>query len=142
MNSSRTSKLRVATFAARLAESFQCRPSSSISFVSLAPTCSGTWARQIVVARGEILGLVSRANLRHTQRSVAGHERATDLVQRDFHAQCPNQCWVADFTHVATWAGVVCMAFVVDVYSRAIVGWSADTSKQTKLVLDALDMAL
>jgi putative transposase len=71
-----------------------------------------------------------------------GHQRAADLVQRDFTAARPNRCWVADFTHVATWHGVVYVAFVVDVYSRAIVGWAAATSKHTKLVLDALDMGL
>jgi hypothetical protein len=49
---------------------------------------------------------------------------------------------VADFTYVATWSGIVYVAFVVDVFSRAIVGWSAATSKRAKLVLDALDMAL
>ncbi|WP_083673233.1 DDE-type integrase/transposase/recombinase [Micromonospora sp. CB01531] len=45
--------------------------------------------------------------------------------------------WVADFTHVATWSGVVYVAFVVDVYSRAVVGWSAATNKRTPLVLTA-----
>jgi putative transposase len=70
------------------------------------------------------------------------HQRAADLLKRDFTATRPNQRWVADFTHVATWAGVVYVAFVVDIYSRAIVGWSAATHKRAKLVLDALDMAL
>ncbi|MFF8717843.1 IS3 family transposase [Streptomyces sp. NPDC015184] len=69
-------------------------------------------------------------------------ERAPDLVDRDFVAGAPNRCWVADFTHVATWAGVVYVAFVVDTFSRRIVGWSAATSKETQLVLDALEMAL
>jgi putative transposase len=71
-----------------------------------------------------------------------GHERAGDLVQRDFSADRPNRTWVADFTHVAAWCGVVYVAFVVDVFSRAIVGWAAATNKQTTLVLNALDMAL
>ncbi|MFJ9542943.1 IS3 family transposase [Streptomyces sp. NPDC101225] len=71
-----------------------------------------------------------------------GHERAVDLLRRDFTASCPNERWVADFTYVATWSGIVYVAFVVDVFSRAIVGWSASTSKQAKLVLAALDMAL
>jgi putative transposase len=71
-----------------------------------------------------------------------GHERAADLLKRDFSAARPNQRWVADFTHVSTWAGVVYVAFVVDIYSRAIVGWSAATHKRAKLVLDALDMGL
>lgn len=70
------------------------------------------------------------------------HERAGDLLDRDFTAPAPNRRWVADFTHVATWGGVVYVAFVVDLYSRAIVGWSAATTKRTKLVLDALQMAL
>ncbi|MFI0453115.1 IS3 family transposase [Actinomadura sp. 6N118] len=70
------------------------------------------------------------------------HERATDRLQRDFTAAGPNRRWVADFTHVTTWAGVVYVAFVVDIFSRAIVGWAAATNKRTRLVLDALDMAL
>ncbi|MDX3732022.1 DDE-type integrase/transposase/recombinase [Streptomyces caniscabiei] len=65
--------------------------------------------------------------------------RALDLVDRDFVANVPNRCWVADFTHVATFSGVVYVAFVVDTFSRRIVGWSASTTKQTRLVLDALD---
>ncbi|MFC5957299.1 IS3 family transposase [Streptomyces pratens] len=72
----------------------------------------------------------------------AGAERAPDLVDRNFVAAAPNRCWVADFTHVATFAGVVYVAFVVDTFSRRIVGWSAATSKETRLVLDALEMAL
>lgn len=69
-------------------------------------------------------------------------QRAPDLLNRDFTAPAPNRRWVADFTHVATWAAVVYVAFVVDVYSRAIVGWSAATHKRARLVLDALQMAL
>ncbi|MFF4696461.1 IS3 family transposase [Streptomyces chattanoogensis] len=71
-----------------------------------------------------------------------GQDRAGDLLRRDFTTSRPNQRWVADFTYVASWSGIVYVAFVVDVFSRAIVGWSAATSKCTKLVLDALDMAL
>ncbi|WP_159040217.1 IS3 family transposase, partial [Streptomyces virginiae] len=69
-------------------------------------------------------------------------ERAPDLVERDFVADAPNRTWVADFMHVATWAGVVHVAFVVDTFSRRIVGRAAATSKETQLVLDALEMAL
>ncbi|MES4884277.1 DDE-type integrase/transposase/recombinase [Streptomyces sp. NPDC000349] len=54
----------------------------------------------------------------------------------------PERAVVADFTYVATWSGIVYVAFVVDVFSRTIVGWSAATSKRARLVLDALDMAL
>ncbi|MEV8530218.1 IS3 family transposase [Streptomyces sp. NPDC052000] len=72
----------------------------------------------------------------------ASAERAPDLVDRDFVAPAPNRCWVADFTHVTTFAGIVYVAFVVVTFSRRIVGWSAATSKETRLVLDALEMAL
>ncbi|MFE7358574.1 DDE-type integrase/transposase/recombinase [Streptomyces sp. NPDC057543] len=57
-------------------------------------------------------------------------------------ASALSRCWVADFTHVATWSGVVYVAFIVDTFSRRIVGWSASTAKETRLVLDALKMAL
>jgi putative transposase len=69
-------------------------------------------------------------------------ERAPDLVKRAFVAAAPNRVWVADFTHVATHAGIVYVAFVVDTFSRRIVGWSAATVKETVFVLDALEMAL
>ncbi|MFJ7769710.1 DDE-type integrase/transposase/recombinase [Streptomyces sp. NPDC097107] len=69
-------------------------------------------------------------------------ERAPDPVDRDFVAAAPNRCWVADFTHVKTWAGVVYVAFAVDTFSRRIVGWSAATVKETVLVLDALETAI
>jgi putative transposase len=68
--------------------------------------------------------------------------RAPDLVDRDFTASAPNRLWVADFTYVSTWSGVCYVAFVIDVFSRRIVGWKADTTMQTSLVLDTLEMAL
>ncbi len=68
--------------------------------------------------------------------------RAADLVKRQFAAGAPNRLWVADFTYVATWAGTVYVAFAIDVFSRKIVGWRASTSKETDLVLDAIDMGL
>lgn len=69
-------------------------------------------------------------------------ERPQDLVQRNFTATRPNQLWVSDFTYVSTWRGFVYVAFVIDVYSRRIVGWRASTSMRTDLVLDALEQAL
>src|SRR6266536_2913803 len=71
-----------------------------------------------------------------------GHERAPDLICRDFTAEAPDRRWVADFTQVATLAGTVYIAFAVDIFSRMIVGWAAARHKRAKLVLDALDMAL
>ncbi len=69
-------------------------------------------------------------------------ERAPDLLDRKFVASAPNRCQVADFTYVKTWSGIVYVAFVVDTFSHRIVGWSAAASKETRLVLDALEMAL
>jgi putative transposase len=69
-------------------------------------------------------------------------ERPTDLVQRDFVATRPNQLWVADITYVATWVGFAYVAFVVDVFSRRIVGWRVSSSLRSDLALDALEQAL
>src|SRR5689334_24154252 len=68
--------------------------------------------------------------------------RPADLVNRQFTAARPNQLWVADFTYVATWRGSVFVAFVIDVFSRMIVGWRVSTSMKTDFVLDALEQAL
>ena len=65
-----------------------------------------------------------------------------DRVNRQFRAERPNQLWVADFTYVATWAGFVYVAFVIDVYARRIIGWRVARSMHTDLVLDALEQAL
>ena len=79
--------------------------------------------------------------IRTTVPGRDGH-RAGDLLNRDFTAPAPNRRWVADFTYVAAWCGIVYVAFLADIYSRAIVGWAAATHKRAKLVLDALQMAL
>ena len=68
--------------------------------------------------------------------------RPPDLVARQFTATRPNQLWVADITYVATWAGFVYVAFVVDVFSRCIVGWRVSKSLRSDLALDALEQAL
>ena len=68
--------------------------------------------------------------------------RPADLVNRDFTAPGPNRLWVADLSYVATWSGFAYVAFVIDVFSRFIVGWRASTSLRTDLVLDALEMAI
>ncbi|MFD3458426.1 IS3 family transposase [Nocardia fluminea] len=68
--------------------------------------------------------------------------RAGDRLNRDFDAQAPNQVWVADFTYVSTWTGWAYVAFVVDAFSRAIVGWTASSTKTTALVSKALNMAV
>jgi len=68
--------------------------------------------------------------------------RPLDLVRREFVATRPNQLWLADLTYVATWAGFVYAAFVIDVFSRCIVGWRVSTSLRSDLALDALEQAL
>jgi putative transposase len=68
--------------------------------------------------------------------------RPPDLVTRQFTAVRPNQLWVADLTYIATWHGFVYVAFVIDVFSRRIVGWRASNSLRSDLALDALEQAL
>ena len=68
--------------------------------------------------------------------------RPSDLVERDFTASRPDELWVADFTYLRCWEGVVFFSFVIDVYSRRIVGWQFASHMRTTLVLDALKMAL
>lgn len=102
------------------------------------------------VARCTVERLMRSAGLHGAARGRAkrttipakdGH-RATDLVNRAFTATAPNQLWVADFTYVRTWAGFSYVAFVIDVFSRMIVGWKADTTMRATLVTDTLEMAV
>ena len=65
-----------------------------------------------------------------------------DLVKRDFAAERPTQLWVSDLTHVATWRGFVYVAFVIDAFSRRIVGWRVSNSLKSDLALDALEQAI
>jgi len=88
-----------------------------------------------------IRGVVRGRKVRTTIPDDAA-DRPADLVERDFTADRPNQLWVADLTYVATWAGMVYAAFVVDVYSRMIVGWRVSRSLRSDLALDALEQAL
>jgi putative transposase len=67
---------------------------------------------------------------------------SSDKVQRQFHAEWPNQLWVSDFTYVSTWQGFVYVAFVIDVFAHRIVGWRVSSTMRTDFVLDALEQAL
>jgi len=90
-------------------------------------------------------GLRGAIRGRAFKRTTIADEAATrplDLVQRDFRATRPNQLWVADLTYVATWAGFVYVAFIIDAYSRSIVGWRVSNSLRSDLALDALEQAL
>ena len=77
-----------------------------------------------------------------TTQSAPAPALPADLVRREFTAPRPNALWVADFTYVATWTGFVYTAFVIDVFSRYIVGWRVATTMQASLVLDALEQAV
>ncbi len=68
-------------------------------------------------------------------------QRRPDLLERDFTAPGPNQRWVADFTYLRSWDGVAFFAFILDVYSRYLVGWQFASHMRDTLVIDALQMA-
>jgi len=86
-------------------------------------------------------GLVRGRKVRTT---IAGKDgvRAGDLLNRDFATTAPNRAWVTDFTYVPTWSGFAYVAFAIDLYPRAIVGWSAATTKDVTFVESCLSMAL
>ena len=83
---------------------------------------------------------VRRSKQVRTTRPAAAADRHPDLVQRDFTATAPNQLWVTDLTFVPTWAGVAYVCFIIDVYSRTIVGWRVASHMRTDMILDALEM--
>jgi putative transposase len=82
-----------------------------------------------------------KAFKRTTIADEAQH-RPADLVNRQFVADRPNRLWVADLTYVKTFTGWVYVAFVIDVYSRCVVGWQTSTSLRSDLAIDALEMAI
>jgi putative transposase len=89
-----------------------------------------------------LAGVVRGKPKRTTIPAEGAADRPADLVDRNFSASHPNRLWVADLTYVRTWAGFAYVAFVIDVYSRMIVGWQAATHLRTDLALDALEMAM
>ena len=104
----------------------------------------------IPVARCTVERLMAQLGLRgarrgrktRTTRSDPAAKRPPDRVNRNFAPRAPNQLWVADFSYVSTWSGMVYVAFVIDAYARHILGWRVATSMTTALVLDALDHAV
>jgi len=101
-------------------------------------------ARCTVERLMNVLGLqgIRRGRRWKTTTPDPSAERPLDLVKRRFNPLRPNALWVADFTYVATWAGVVYVAFVIDAYARRILGWRVATSMRTQLVLDAVEQAV
>ncbi len=91
-----------------------------------------------------VLGLEGARRGKPKRTTIADPQgrRAEDLVQRKFNPVAPNMLWVADFTYVSTWSGWVYVAFVIDAYSRRILGWRTATTMPTPLVLDAIEHAI
>jgi putative transposase len=102
------------------------------------------------VARCTVERLMRKMGLKGTTRGKTKRTtipdeaapRPADLVDRDFTATGPNHLWVADLTYVVTWSGFCYAAFIIDAFSRRIVGWQASRSLRTDLALDALEMAI
>lgn len=103
------------------------------------------------VARCQVQRLMRQAGIQGAKRRGKpwrttipdpGAIRPADLVERDFSASRPDELWVCDFTRLRCWDGVVYFAFVIDVYSRRVVGWQLATHMRDTLVIDALRMAL
>jgi putative transposase len=88
-----------------------------------------------------LAGVTRSARKRTTVPAEAGPQPA-DLVERNFSAPAPNRLWLADLTYVSTWSGFCYVAFVIDAFSRRIVGWRVSTSLRAELALDALEMAI
>ena len=102
------------------------------------------------IGRGRVERLMRQAGLagrirgkgRKTTISDPTVPRPGDLVDRNFTVAAPNRLWVADITYVATWRGFAYVAFVIDAFSRRIVGWRVTASPRAELALDALEMAV
>lgn len=88
-----------------------------------------------------LVGVSRRRSVATTKRDP-GHRPANHLVRRNFFVEKPNELWGADITFVPTLAGLLFLAFVMDARSRRVVGWAFSADPKTRVVLDALDMAL
>jgi putative transposase len=106
--------------------------------------------RGTVVGRDRVARLMRAQGLQGIRRgrrprttipAETAADRARDLVNRDFTAHAPNELWVCDITYLRTFSGFLYLAFVLDVFSRMIVGWQVASHMRTELVLDALEMA-
>ncbi len=102
-----------------------------------APRCQ---VQRLMRAHG-IQGAKRRGKAWRTTKGDPGAARRPDLLERDFTAAGPNRRWVADFTYIRTWEGFSYFAFILDVYSRMIVGWQLASHMRDTLVIDALQMA-
>ncbi len=103
----------------------------------------------IAIGRDQTARLMRAAGMEGTRRSKRvkttrpdpASARHPDLVKREFTATAPNRLWVTDLTFVPTWAGVAYVCFIIDAFSRMIVGWRVASHMRTEMVLDAIEMA-
>lgn len=103
----------------------------------------------LVVGRDQVARLMRTAGIEGARRTKKTRTtcpdptaaRHPDLVDRYFRAEAPNQLWVTDLTYVPTWAGMAYVCFIVDAFSRTIVGWRVAPHMRTTMVLDAVEMA-
>ena len=102
----------------------------------------------IDIGRDQVARLMRQLDIRGVHRSKKVRttrpdqaDRHPDLVDRQFVADAPNQLWVTDLTFVPTWSGVAYVCFIIDAFSRMIVGWRCAANMRTGMVLDALEMA-
>lgn len=95
-----------------------------------------------LMRKERIQGAKRRGRPWRTTKPDPAARRRPDLVNRDFNATAPNRLWVGDFTYLRSWEGMGFFAFVIDAFSRKIVGWQLASHMRTDLVLDALRMAL
>jgi len=106
--------------------------------------------KQIVIGRDQAARLMRELGLKGVRRGKVNRtttpgetaNRPQDLVDRNFHADQPDQLWVVDLTYIRTWVGFAYLAVVIDVFSRRILGWALTTHLRTDLPLEALEMAI
>jgi putative transposase len=104
--------------------------------------CCGRKRVARLMREAGIRGCCRGRKARTARPKVERMPAAPDLVERNFAPQAPDRLWVADITYVPTWSGWLYLAFVLDAFSRRVVGWSMATHLRTELVVDALNMAL
>jgi putative transposase len=97
---------------------------------------------QRLMASNGIVGAKRRGKPWRTTKPDPNAARPKDLVQRNFAADAPDRLWVGDFTYLRCWEGIVYFSFVIDVFSRMVVGWQLAANMRSTLVLDALRMAI
>jgi putative transposase len=102
------------------------------------PRCQ---VQRLMRAHG-IQGAKRRGKPWRTTKPDPNAQRRPDLVQRNFTAKEPNRLWVGDLSYLRCWEGVVYFAFIIDVFSRRVIGWQLASHMRTDLVLDALRMSL